>query len=409
MGIPVQKYAMFSNDDFQTPKVQARKGLASVSVANGYLRLRIRIGNDRQVMSLGLPDTPINRKHAEEKAHRINLDIVSGNFDPTLAKYKPQSVLSITEPDIMPKVMPTASDLWGQYRAYRASSLKETTKLHHDALARILDKIPPTPISDALVVKAELEKVTTIHQTKRILIQLGATCKWAKKHGLIDDNPYEMMAGEMPKYRYQLEPKPNAFTEEERDQIIETFKNHRGNWNGRGYTGFSYAHYAPFVEFLFLTGCRPSEAVGLRWRSVSEDCSSINFEEAISYCYGKSIPVKGSKNNKTRRFPCSERLRSLLESIKPEDIEPNALVFPSPKGKPINYNNFCNNAWSRIVDPLKTSTTPYSCRDTFITVQILKKIPETVIAQWCDTSVEMIQRYYVDFLKMRALRLPLLR
>ena len=177
---------MFSNDDFQTPKGKARKGLASVSVANGYLRLRIRIGNDRQVMSLGLPDTPIKRKHAEEKAHRINLDIVSGNFDPTLAKYKPQSVLSITEPDIMPKVMPTASDLWGQYRAYRASSLKETTKLHHDALARILDKIPPTPISDALVVKAELEKVTTIHQTKRILIQLGATAEFTGGRGLGD-------------------------------------------------------------------------------------------------------------------------------------------------------------------------------------------------------------------------------
>jgi hypothetical protein len=35
---------MFSNDDFQTPKGKARKGLASVSVANGYLRIRIRIG-----------------------------------------------------------------------------------------------------------------------------------------------------------------------------------------------------------------------------------------------------------------------------------------------------------------------------------------------------------------------------
>jgi len=391
---------MFSNDDFQSSQGKARKGLASVSVANGYLRIRIRVGGDRQVMSLGLPDTAINRKHAEEKAHRINLDILSGNFDSTLAKYKPQSVLTVSEPDIMPKAMPTAADLWKQYRAYKASSLKETTKLHHEALARILDKTPSIPINNALRVKAELEKVTTIHQTKRILIQLGAVCRWAKKHGLIEDNPYEGMAGEMPKYRYQLEPKPNAFTEEERDRVLEAFRNHKGNWNGRGRTGFSYAHYAPFVEFLFLTGCRPSEAIGLTWKKVTEDCGSVTFDSAISYCYGKQIRVKGSKNNKERTFLCSPRLSSLLQSIKPDNCNPDSLVFPSPKGKSINYNNFCNNAWNAIVDPLKPDTTPYSCRDTFITLQILKRNPESVIARWCDTSVEMIQKHYADFMKM---------
>jgi inosine/xanthosine triphosphate pyrophosphatase family protein len=80
------------------------------------------------------------------------------------------------------------------------------------------------------------------------------------------------------------------------------------------------------------------------------------------------------------------------------------LVFPSAKGKPINYNNFCNNAWNKLVDPIKPDTTPYSCRDTFITTQILKGVPESVIARWCDTSVEMIQQHYADFLKMLSLR-----
>lgn len=70
----------------------------------------------------------------------------------------------------------------------------------------------------------------------------------------------------------------------------------------------------------------------------------------------------------------------------------------------MNYNNFLNGAWSKVVDPIRRGTTPYSCRDTFITLQILKRIPESVIARWCDTSVEMIQRYYVDFLRMRDLR-----
>jgi hypothetical protein len=56
------------------------------------------------------------------------------------------------------------------------------------------------------------------------------------------------------------------------------------------------------------------------------------------------------------------------------------------------------------VEPIKPGSTPYSCRDTLITTQILKRIPESLIAQWCDTSVEMIQRHYADFLKMMSLR-----
>jgi integrase len=236
-------------------------------------------------------------------------------------------------------------------------------------------------------------------------MQLSAACKWGKKHDLLESNPYEGMANEMPKFRYQVEPKPNAFTEEERDRIIEAFKNHRGTWNGRGYAGMGYNHYTSFVEFLFLTGCRPSEAIGLRWKHISADFKFIYFEGSITISgNGKPIQVEGSKNNKKRRFPCSERLRSLLQSIRPDTCEVDMLVFPSPKGKIILYNNFSNNAWNRIVDPIKPDTTPYSCRDTFITTQILKGTPETAIAQWCDTSVEMIQKHYADHLKLLSLR-----
>ncbi|MDX2231341.1 MAG: DUF3596 domain-containing protein [Leptolyngbyaceae cyanobacterium bins.349] len=388
----------------KTPEGKNPKGTVSVLVSNGRLQLRFRFAGDRQYISLGLPDTPTNRKAAEQKKAQIELDIASGNFDPTLAKYKPKRSQQSPREVITPALTPTAAVLWQKYREYKASSLKESTRLHHEALARILDKTPAIPITDALVVKSELEKVTTVYQAKRILTQLGATCKWAKKHGLIDENPYDGMVGEMPKYRYQLEPKPNAFTEEQREQVIEAFRQHQGNWNKRGYTGFAYAHYAPIVEFWFLTGCRPSEAIGLRWKQVSEDCQFINFAGAITYCYGKKIKTDSSKNNKHRTFPCSNRLEVLLRSLKTDESNPEALVFPSPKGKAINYNNFCNNAWNKLVDPIKPDTTPYSCRDTFITTQILKGVPIPVIAKWCDTSVEMIQKHYADFLKMLSIR-----
>ena len=256
----------------KTPTGKASKGSVTILGSNGRLQLRFRFGGKRHYISLGFADTPQNRKLAEMKAREIELDILAGHFDESLAKYKPQKALSV-EPDldITPTVTPTIPDLWSQYTRYKASSVKETTCLYYVSFARLFEQLGDVPLMEALQVKDQLEKLTTVHQVKKTLMQLNAACKWGMKHGLIESNPYEGMAGEMPKYRYQLEPKPNAFTEQEREQTIQAFKDHRGNWNGRGYTGICYSHYAPFVEFLFLTGCRPSEAIGLRWRNVAED------------------------------------------------------------------------------------------------------------------------------------------
>jgi integrase len=43
-----------------------------------------------------LPDSIVNRKAASIKARTIELDMTSGNFDPSLAKYKPQKQESIS-------------------------------------------------------------------------------------------------------------------------------------------------------------------------------------------------------------------------------------------------------------------------------------------------------------------------
>jgi hypothetical protein len=45
----------------------------------------------RFFLYIGLPDTKPNRKAANIKAETIELDMTSGNFDQSLAKYKPQA------------------------------------------------------------------------------------------------------------------------------------------------------------------------------------------------------------------------------------------------------------------------------------------------------------------------------
>jgi hypothetical protein len=50
--------------------------------------------SQRYCLSVGLPDSIINRKVATQKAQQIELDMLSGNFDPTLQKYKPEDPLN---------------------------------------------------------------------------------------------------------------------------------------------------------------------------------------------------------------------------------------------------------------------------------------------------------------------------
>ncbi|NEQ37051.1 MAG: hypothetical protein F6K40_12505 [Okeania sp. SIO3I5] len=57
-----------------------------------------------------------------------------------------------------------------------------------------------------------------------------------------------------------------------------------------------------------------------------------------------------------------------------------------------------------VSEPVKEST-PYSCRDTFITEQLSNGISPTIIAKWCDTSVKMIETHYFDLSVINVLPL----
>jgi integrase len=351
----------------------------------------------QKYLSLGLSDTDTNRRVAEAKAKTIEADIALERFDYTLEKYgKPKSPQLTVIESLQPEGVKVLS-LWKRFAADKRSALKPKTIEKYDNFTRLFEKVGDLTIDEPLIVKQRLEQITTVSRTKDALMYLSAACKWGMKHKLISANSFDGMANEMPRHRYQTDPKPNAFTEEERDQVIEAFKQDKRK-------GMNYRHYAPFVEFLFLIGCRPSEAVGLQWKHVSDDCGFIYFEGSLVQIGNRRVKSEGSKNNRTRKIAVSKRLQELLLLIKPEFPDPEALVFPSVDGDSINYRNFARRAWKAVVTPIKADTTPYSCRDTFITTQLLKGVPSSVIAKWCDTSTDMIDKNYADKLKLSQLR-----
>lgn len=376
--------------------IRAKRGTARLIERNGRYRVRfpkaLFNGADKQ-LCLEIEANDLNLPIAEALLQLINSDISLQRFDPSLERYQPQHKQKAYQMELE-KLKPSTAliALWLEYEEYKRSQLKATTVNYYQKTLRpLIARCPHQDPKQALAVRAWLiDASPSLSMAKRILTNLSACIDWAILHKLIDldINPYQGMSKEF-KHQYELQnDKALAFTPIEQQALIHAFRHHK---NPHG--GFNYQPYALFVEFLFLTGCRPSEAIGLTWGQIGRQ--SIKFDRSIVWSQGEKIESAGSKNNRVRSFPITPELSILLKRLgKPESSE--ELLFKSPQGKVIDYKNFSNRAWNALADPIKRGTTPYSARDTFITNQIREGKPIALIAKWCDTSTQMIERYYLD-------------
>lgn len=81
----------------KTPIGKNTKGTPSVESYQGRLRIRFRVNSQQKTFSLGLADTDENRVKGESIARQMQSDMLSGNFDSTLGKYKPHTHLTVVE------------------------------------------------------------------------------------------------------------------------------------------------------------------------------------------------------------------------------------------------------------------------------------------------------------------------
>jgi integrase len=381
---------------------KAKSGSVTIRSSNNRLQLVFTHGEKRHFVSLGLSNTPLNRKTAQDKAFEVQRDIEYGEFDPTYQKYRIQNSESISES--LGKVAKSGSKLlalWERYVEYLTPNASpKTINGTYNPVTAHIGRCKTDGLVDPLKFRQQLLKATTQSQARRTLMQLSAACNWGIQHKLVASNPFQGMY-------HALDPTkplpPVAYSVEERDRIIEAFEAHQGK-------GITYQHYAPFVKFLFWTGCRPCEAIGLRWGSVADDCSKVHFHESIVEVSGKKERREETKTSVRRWFTCPARLQELLQSIKPNECLPEDLVFCAPKGGIISEKNFHQRAWSTVTTALGlnekdgATMTPYNCRDTFITLQALAGHSSTTIARWVGNSSKVIEDRYLDRLKMDKLR-----
>lgn len=377
-------------------KLPSSTGLVAVDERQGKWRIRLSrsIAKDAaRYISTRLDATPENLRKVQRKVFEIEEDLEHDRFDVTLERYSFKPRLTVVKSNTQPELL----ELWQLYCTHRKSQVAETTyrKEYLLKFPNHIKKFPTQDINQAQRIQEYLLSTVSAGTTKRILTRLNACCQWAVKAGLIKANPFVGMAVEINVPLKNVD-SIDPFSKQERDAIITGFESHP-----------KYRHYTQFVRFLFLTGCRTGEAIALQWKHISPDCSVITFSDS----YEGSLKIrKCTKTGKVRKFPSNPVLKQLLLSIKPENPQPEDLVFTTVNGLPISNSRFTNQIWKGCRSGKKTyhgvvtglvkagKVDRYRClyntRHTFITMALEGGMTVPQVAKLVGNSPEVIMRHY---------------
>lgn len=344
---------------------------------NGSLRLRWRYGNKRYCLGTGIkPSDLIGQLRIAQALKEIQRDMAYGEFDVSLDKYR--AILKPHKFTPEPQVQ-RVSILWDKYVTARSPGISPTTLAKdYGRVTSILTRIPSDLMQDAILIRDWIIQNCSPISARRCLVQLSACGKWAVKSGLIDHNPFADMA------RQVALPKSNRagdeidpFTSDERAAIIAGF-----------IASPYYRYYAPLVQFLFLTGCRPAEALGLEWGHITD--GAIHFQQtSVNGVRGQL--KQGLKTQSNRKFPINRQLQELIDSVP----RVNKLVFPSPTGRVIDWGGFHRRAWKTVLKKVGVRyRKPYQTRHTFITEALRRGLSVQDLAKLVGNSPQVIYAHY---------------
>jgi integrase len=355
---------------------QQEKCIVKVEEFKGRLRLRwTERGGKRRVMALGCYAGRTAGVVAKGIAATIEADIITGNYDRSLEKYRP-----VVEGRDQ-RVLPTPK-LWREFLEFKRPKVRASQFAKLLAVQNWIDKyldVDAIGLSDSQAesFRAQLNNAELSPDTVKTYIGLiRGGWAWGIKRKGLTDNPWVDIKTKVP----PSQPR-QASTKAEILAIIQALRDHR-----------HYRHYTDLVDFRFLVGCRPGEASALRWRHITADCAQVWIGE--SYGPEGFGPVK---TGEARTIDLGERARLVLKGRRPMDADPDALVFPGPQGAPIEANNFRNRAWKYALRAAGIEDRdPYTTRHTYITHAIEGGMTPKEVARIAGTSVQVIFKHYLS-------------
>ena len=177
--------------------------------------------------------------------------------------------------------------------------------------------------------------------------------------------------------------KPDPFSANERNRIID--------W----YIKNDFFYY-PWVFTLFGTGMRPSEASALIQNDIDLETRRISISKS-RYMGTESAP-KTSHSNRT--IEISEAVAEVIRLL-PSRALGLKYVFLNKLGEPMNAKKWSEHNWAGPLKQLEIRHRKfYATRHTFITEAIRRGENPLAVAQYCGTSLDMIQKDYCGTLRL---------
>jgi len=151
---------------------------------------------------------------------------------------------------------------------------------------------------------------------------------------------------------------------------------------------------------LFGTGTRPSELTARRWGDVDLVGGTITIRRSRVLGTDAARKTAGS----ARTIPVQPAVVALLRDLQLLHADADGFVFVTAKhGGPIDQSEWPKDHWRAALRA--TGIRPrrfYATRHTFISVALSRGVNLKWLAEYCGTSVAMIERSYGRFLAAGA-------
>jgi integrase len=307
-------------------------------------------------------------------AATIERDIELGAFDTTLAKYLPAD-------SVKPANHGKLIDLWDSWVSTLQLS-QQTESDHYRTTRNMILRAKPAPSSDSnewFIKDGSHLSAFSFNLRKRYF----SNClEWSIGENLAESNPFRTIKSKKAVKRVKTKP----LTLKGVRQILEGFRVHQPD-----YVGFS--------TFLFLTGCRPSEAIAIQWKRVDFDRGEITIADTLArVAYQKARIRQQTKTGSITVLVMSEGLLKLLESLprgKPDD-----LVFHYKDGSAISLRKY-QYQWLQMLKRLEIPhVKAYVSRHTFTSHALDSGLDSSAVAKFLGHSdSSMVDQNYGSSIK----------
>ena len=329
------------------------KGTVSIENFRDRVRLRWRYQGKRYTLSL-FQCNKTNLKEGRKIAVQIEQDILYQQFDDSLKKYK-------NEPEEVKLVEKSIVELFEDW-ATNYRQMNCDIHINYYSVRSMLRKWGEiNPLNIHLKLNAETFSAGIYN---RRLTMLKAFCKWLVKSKIWQFNPLEDINSK--RIRKIKQPKRKPFKEHEITKVLEAIKNDTYKHKKSPH---KHSHYYPFIYFIFKTGVRNAEAIGLRIANLDfiekTICISEVMARTLKGSHAGARIRKETKNGKVRLLPMTPDLEKiLLPQCKNKSADD--LVFQSPNGLLIDDRMFLRRIFKPVLESLEIDERVlYACRHTF--------------------------------------------